>query len=171
MASLKNRQFVIENGPGKFDLSASLFTGSARRRPNVVEFSLHGISKPLEIVITSIAQEDGSGESWNFKGITYQYSKLRFPAEGYFSSLKRTGTIQLVLPAESVSLASPIDELNFAPRTYYALKNLGVNTLGDITQCYPWQLLKGKDFGQKALVEVEDVLSGMLLSLRGAESV
>ena len=137
---------------------------------NTVEFSLHGVSKPLAIVITSIAQEDGSGESWNFRGITYQYSKLRFPAEGYFSSLKRTGTISLVLPVDSISLGSPIEELNFAPRTYYALKNLGVNTLGDITQRYPWQLLKGKDFGQKALDEVKDVLSSMLLSLRDVEA-
>lgn len=93
MASQNNRQFVIENGPGKFDLAASLFIGTGRRHPNVVEFSLQGISEPFAVAITGIEQEDGSGESWNFKGIAYQHSKLGDSVKGYFSSLTRKGIV------------------------------------------------------------------------------
>ena len=93
MASQNNRQLVIENGPGKFDLAASLFTGTGRRHPNVVEFSLQGIPEPFAVAITSIEQEDGSGESWNFKGIAYQHFKPGDSVKGYFSSLTRKGTV------------------------------------------------------------------------------
>jgi hypothetical protein len=96
MTSQNNRQFVIESGPGKFGLAASLFTGTGCRHPNVVEFSLQGIKNPLAVAVRGVEQEDGSGESWNFKGTTFYVLGLHIPVEGYYSTRSRKGIIRFV---------------------------------------------------------------------------
>jgi hypothetical protein len=97
MASQNNRQFVIENGPGKFDFMLSLFDNIGHR-PRTVGFTLQGITQPLAVSIDSIAREDGSGESWNFKGtLRDSATELYFSVEGYFSSKTRKGHMRFVM--------------------------------------------------------------------------
>lgn len=81
----------VLNGPSKFDLMLSLFDGNQHPR-RTVSFQIEGFKKEVTVAITSVQQEDGSGESWNWEGF------LRFAPEtkairtkGYFSTKHRTG--------------------------------------------------------------------------------
>lgn len=98
-------QTQISGGPSKFDLMVSLFEGnktprktirfkvdSGRRNPvgprNSEESAI--IHSDMDVGITAVEQEDGSGESWMFQG--YVVSTFR-PGriQGYYSTKTRTG--------------------------------------------------------------------------------
>jgi hypothetical protein len=84
--------FDIVNGPSKFDLMVSLFDNNAKPRRTVRFFLDHG--HELDVAITMIQQEDGSGESWNFTGTaTYADGGTSFHVRGYFGTRSRKGTL------------------------------------------------------------------------------
>lgn len=85
----------IADGPGKFDLMVSLFEGNRVPRTRVA-FKVdndnlgNGTTQSvLEVAITMVAQEDGSGEAWLFEG--YVHSGKRGKIHGFYSSQTRTG--------------------------------------------------------------------------------
>ncbi len=96
-------QTSIIYGPSKFDLMISLFEGNPVPRKKV-EFSINtgmttsapagkklSMTEKLELAITGVEQEDGSGESWLFKGYSEKYQK----ASGYYNSQTRKGWVKL----------------------------------------------------------------------------
>ena len=97
-------QFKISGGPSKFDLMVSVFEGNPTPRKEVIFTVLTGVTsgppgrqpaftKPVEVAITSIEQEDGSGESWIFKGNAPTTTDRIRKASGYYSSKTRQGHI------------------------------------------------------------------------------
>ena len=57
----------IVNGPSKFDLMLALFNRKVVNQEGVI-FTVADVSLKLSAVITGVAAEDGSGESWNLTG-------------------------------------------------------------------------------------------------------
>jgi hypothetical protein len=94
MTSQDKLFFNIVNGPSKFDLMLSLFDGNKTPR-RTVDFHLEGVKTRIQVAITEIQQEDGSGESWNFEGHT-QNPFMHFQVCGYFSTSGRTGTLNFL---------------------------------------------------------------------------
>lgn len=84
----------ISNGPGKWDLMVSLFEGNPTHRRKV-RFEIPNGHRgneshtELDVAITLVAQEDGSGESWLFEG--YRNGSVRGMIHGYYSTRTRTG--------------------------------------------------------------------------------
>lgn len=66
---------------------------------------------------------------------------------------------------------TPIEILNFSPRTLNALINAGVGSIEQLTKCTESQLSNFRGFGAKALDEVKDTLKerGLALSDDGME--
>jgi len=60
---------------------------------------------------------------------------------------------------------TPIEILNFSPRTLNALINAGVGSIEQLTKCTESQLSNFRGFGAKALDEVEDTLKERNLAL------
>jgi len=91
-------QLVIVNGPSKFDLMLSLFDGNKEPR-RTVQFRVRSETGRMEInhevAVTLVQQEDGSGESWNFQGLTWGQS-ISHRVRGYYSSKRRTGTFNFI---------------------------------------------------------------------------
>lgn len=83
----------ILNGPGKSDLMFSLFDGK------VVKFNLNTspaqsklkISKKVSVMITSLAIEDGSRNSWLFKAYVVGTNEQ---ISGYYHSDRRKGSMK-----------------------------------------------------------------------------
>ncbi len=82
----------IVNGPSKFDIMVSLFEGQIAVR-KFVTFQ-DDREMDYKIIISCIEREDGSGESWIFKGFDVELQKH---VEGYYSSKNRTGHIKIQL--------------------------------------------------------------------------
>lgn len=57
----------IHAGPSKFDLMLALFD-RAGSRPRSVQFTAGPGHSLVDVVITGVSMEDGSGESWLFEG-------------------------------------------------------------------------------------------------------
>ena len=55
-------------------------------------------------------------------------------------------------------LAKPIDELDLSVRSANSLKNANIHTLRDLVRRTEKDMLETKNFGQKSLEEVQDVL-------------
>lgn len=95
--------FNVVGGPSKFDLMLSLFDGNKDPR-RTVEFQLEGARRPITVGITMVQQEDGSGESWNFRGWvsgddpTNSMFALNLHVDGYFSTRGRKGYITFEVP-------------------------------------------------------------------------
>jgi DNA-directed RNA polymerase subunit alpha len=62
-------------------------------------------------------------------------------------------------------LATPIAELELSVRAANCLREAEIRTIGDLVQKSPQDLLKYRNFGKKSLVEIEELLQGMGLSL------
>jgi hypothetical protein len=88
--------FNTIGGPSKFDLMLSLFDGNKDLR-RTVEFRLEGAREPIVVAVTSVQQEDGSGERWNFEGRLTNYRR-GFSVRGYYSSNSRKGYITFIVP-------------------------------------------------------------------------
>ena len=84
---------IIVKGPGKFDLMVALFDNTFSS-PRLVTFTVDSAGREveLEIVVNSVEREDGSGESWNFRGYL-QTKQGDVAVQGYYSTKKRTGTM------------------------------------------------------------------------------
>lgn len=91
----------IVSGPSKFDLMLALFDRKPITRE--LEFGLPGPDKEAAlIVISGLELEDGSGESWNYKGMLRRmlpYPKDGSPppprrVEGWYHTGRRQGTMR-----------------------------------------------------------------------------
>jgi DNA-directed RNA polymerase subunit alpha len=68
---------------------------------------------------------------------------------------------------EQAVLGKPIAELNLSVRARKCMNKLGINTLGDLINRTPDELLEVKNFGMTSLSEVRDKLGQYGLKLRG----
>jgi len=62
-------------------------------------------------------------------------------------------------------LKNKIENYNLTSRSLNCLKSIGINTLGDLVQYSKEDLLKLRNFGKKSLLEIEELLSNLGLSL------
>jgi len=62
-------------------------------------------------------------------------------------------------------LRTPISELELSVRSANCLREAQIRTIGDLVQKSPPELLKYRNFGKKSLNEIEELLTGMGLSL------
>ncbi len=62
-----------------------------------------------------------------------------------------------------------IDELDLSVRSYNCLKRAGINTIHELTQKTPDDMMKVRNLGKKSLEEVKHKLSELGLSLKNAE--
>ena len=70
-------------------------------------------------------------------------------------------------------LKTPIAELELSVRSANCLREAKIQTIGELVQKSPQELLKYRNFGKKSLAEIEELLKGMGLDLGmapGAES-
>lgn len=109
MTSKENLSFTVVGGPSKFDLMLSLFDGNKEPR-RTVEFQLDGARGPIVVAITTVQQEDGSGESWCIKGWITNYRRS-FDIEGYYSSKGRAGRIAFITPSHYVRRNGELHEV------------------------------------------------------------
>lgn len=87
---------VIIDGPSKFDLMVSLFDGTTESQ-KVLVFRLDN-QRILNIRITSLQREDGSGENWIFQGFTNHYPRPYAEEQhvnGFFSTQNRKGRLTI----------------------------------------------------------------------------
>ena len=64
-----------------------------------------------------------------------------------------------------------IDELELSVRSYNCLKRAGINTVGELCNKTPDDMMKVRNLGRKSLEEVLAKLKDMGLSLRSSEEV
>ena len=99
----------IVDGPSKFDIMISLFDSNRRHR-RTVPFSLRSLRLKLDVAITSVQQEDDSGESWNIEG--WVTDGLTANVKGYYNSRRREGNFRFTARfagAEEKLLANLLD--------------------------------------------------------------
>lgn len=94
----KQETITITSGPSKFDLMLALFdSGPDRVRSVVFESWVNRAKTSYSVHLNSVEREDGSGESWNFKGTCRTPGAPHsHQVEGYFSTRIRTGTLKFV---------------------------------------------------------------------------
>ncbi|KYO63904.1 DNA-directed RNA polymerase subunit alpha [Thermovenabulum gondwanense] len=66
-------------------------------------------------------------------------------------------------------LEMPIEELDLSVRSYNCLKRAGINTIGELIQKTPEDMMKVRNLGKKSLEEVEEKLAALNLSLKKSE--
>lgn len=66
-------------------------------------------------------------------------------------------------------LEMPIEELDLSVRSYNCLKRAGINTIGELIQKTPEEILKVRNLGKKSLEEIEEKLAAFNLSLKKSE--
>ncbi len=62
-------------------------------------------------------------------------------------------------------LKTPLEDLELSVRAFNCLKAARINTLADLVQYEPHELLKFRNFGKKSLVEIEELLKDLGLTL------
>ncbi|MBI4342873.1 MAG: DNA-directed RNA polymerase subunit alpha [Candidatus Omnitrophica bacterium] len=62
-------------------------------------------------------------------------------------------------------LRTPISELELSVRSANCLREAKIQTIGDLVQKTPQELLKYRNFGKKSLAEIDELLQGMGLAL------
>ncbi len=103
----------IINAPSKFDLSIAFFDRSNPEKlggRRSVNLTIQGPScsngqQQIEVVINGISWEDGSGQSWCFKGYCTtnvgQPQNCTAEVKGWFKTSDRKGWIDIDTPAQS----------------------------------------------------------------------
>ena len=94
----------IKNGPSKYDLMLALFERNMNN-PRPVTFTLKSTDKSnwwaddtkLTLHITEVGIEDGSGESWCFRGQSEDGTRHK----GWFRTDRREGTVEVEPPPQS----------------------------------------------------------------------
>ncbi len=66
-------------------------------------------------------------------------------------------------------LATSIEALNLSVRSFNCLKRAGINTIGDLVEKTPEEMMKVRNLGQKSLEEVQERLAALGLGLRPSE--
>jgi DNA-directed RNA polymerase subunit alpha len=66
-------------------------------------------------------------------------------------------------------LEMPIEELDLSVRSYNCLKRAGINTIAELVQKTPEDMMKVRNLGKKSLEEVEEKLRAFDLSLKQSE--
>ena len=66
-------------------------------------------------------------------------------------------------------LRTPISELELSVRSANCLREAKIQTIGDLVQKSPQELLKYRNFGKKSLAEIDELLQGMGLALGMAQ--
>jgi hypothetical protein len=98
MTSQDKARFSVIGGPSKYDLLASLGEGHAHLR--TVNFLLEGCKQEISVCVMALEKEDGSGESWNFKALLWNWKGdlgNHWRTEGFFSTKHRRGTLRFEL--------------------------------------------------------------------------
>ena len=62
-------------------------------------------------------------------------------------------------------LSIPVTDFELSVRSRNCLQKMGINTLGDLTQCTEAELLASKNFGETSLVEIREMLQSKGLDL------
>lgn len=87
--------FHLTGGPSKYDLMLALFDGRGNEQ-RLVTFSLQHIGE-IEVRIMGVDREDGSAESWVFKGYAESFAQPGpNKVEGYFHTQRRHGHVRFV---------------------------------------------------------------------------
>ncbi len=81
--------FSITNGPDRMLLVISLVEGNPTPRKTVT-FETESPTGHLEVAITALEQEDGSGHCWNFKGYG-KAGQMRSQVHGFYRTNTRKG--------------------------------------------------------------------------------
>ena len=71
--------------------------------------------------------------------------------------------------AKSKLLEMSIDELDLSVRSYNCLKRAGINTIGELVEKTPEDMMRVRNLGKKSLEEVEEKLAALGLSLKQPE--
>ncbi|PZN13369.1 MAG: DNA-directed RNA polymerase subunit alpha [Bacillota bacterium] len=71
--------------------------------------------------------------------------------------------------AKNKLLEMSIDELDLSVRSYNCLKRAGINTIGELVEKTPEDMMKVRNLGKKSLEEVEEKLAALGLSLKQPE--
>lgn len=66
-------------------------------------------------------------------------------------------------------LEMSIDELDLSVRSYNCLKRAGINTIGELVEKTPEDMMRVRNLGKKSLEEVEEKLAALGLSLKQPE--
>lgn len=89
---MTNPREKIVQGPSKFDLMIGLFDGKSKDQKLVYfHTELHGQNFQHFVRLNEVTREDGSGESWCFKGVCNN-SQVR----GWFRTDKREGWLEFI---------------------------------------------------------------------------
>ena len=62
-------------------------------------------------------------------------------------------------------LRMPVSELELSVRSANCLREAKIQTIGDLVQKTPQEMLKYRNFGKKSLQEIQELLQGMGLQL------
>lgn len=63
------------------------------------------------------------------------------------------------------SLLKSVDELEMSVRSYLALRNANIHSLADLVQMTEYEMIKTKNFGQKSINEIKEILRTLGLKL------
>ncbi len=86
---------AILNGPSKWDLMLSLFD-SREVNLRVVSFTVESGDKKfqLDVTVSEVVREDGSGESWLLQGYTVPTAGFRREFKAWYRTDRRVGWIE-----------------------------------------------------------------------------
>lgn len=92
--------YSIVNGPSKWDMMLALFDNTAASPRHIIfEIGAVGPSfRDAKIVVNSIEREDGSGESWSFRGYAHKADgslPTQCNVSGYYSTRTRKGSMRI----------------------------------------------------------------------------
>ena len=79
----------------------------------------------------------------------------------------RAPVIEEISPEERALLAKPISDLNLSVRARKCMTRINIQTVGDLINTHPDQLLECKNFGVTSLNEVRDKLTQLGLKFKG----
>src|SRR5438093_7704892 len=66
---------------------------------------------------------------------------------------------------QNEALYRPVDDLELSVRSQNCLQNADIKYIGELVQKTEQEMLKTKNFGQKSLNEIKEILRGMGLEL------